>query len=52
MLDPARVAACCQAIRAAVGDDVPLSVKCRLGVDGRETFEQLIEFVEAVVRQA
>ena len=31
MLQPARVAACCSAIRAAVGPSVPVTVKCRLG---------------------
>ena len=48
MLDPARVAACCSAIRTAVGPSVPVTVKCRLGVDGRETYDDLIEFIRTV----
>ena len=49
MLDPARVAACCKAMREAVSDDsVVVSVKCRLGVDGRETYEDLVSFVRTV----
>jgi tRNA-dihydrouridine synthase A len=48
MLEPARVAACCAAMRTAVGDDVTLSVKCRLGVDGRESYDDLLSFVRTV----
>ena len=46
MAEPPLVAACVAALRAAV--DVPVTVKCRIGIDGRESFEELVEFVEAV----
>ena len=51
MLEPARVAACCAAMREAVGGRVPITVKCRLGVDGRGTFDDLVEFVTVVARE-
>ena len=48
MLHPERVAACCSAMREAVGDALPISVKCRLGVDGRESYANLSDFVRIV----
>jgi tRNA-dihydrouridine synthase A len=56
MLEPARVAACCSAMIAAVSEalapaEVPcdfISVKCRLGVSGREEYQQLAEFISTV----
>lgn len=52
MLQPARVAACCSAIRAAVGPSVPVTVKCRLGVvDGRESYAELVEFIRLVATE-
>ena len=50
MLEPTRVAACCSAIRAAIGPSIPISVKCRLGVDGRDTYANLVEFVSTVAQ--
>jgi len=46
MLDPARVAACVAAMRAAV--DVPVTVKTRLGVDEHDSYEFLTAFIERV----
>ena len=46
MLDPARVAACVAAMRAAV--DVPVTVKTRLGVDEHDSYEFLAAFIESV----
>ncbi len=46
MLDPARVAACVAAMRAAV--DVPVTVKTRLGVDEHDSYEFLTAFVSRV----
>ena len=46
MLDPARVAACVAAMRAAV--DVPVTVKTRLGVDEHDSYEFLTAFIESV----
>lgn len=48
MLEPATVAACCEAIREATGGRLPVTVKCRLGVDDRDSYEELSEFVEVV----
>jgi tRNA-dihydrouridine synthase A len=46
MLDPARVAGCVAAMRAAV--DVPVTVKTRLGVDEHDSYEFLAAFIESV----
>jgi tRNA-dihydrouridine synthase A len=46
MLDPARVAACVAAMRAAVA--VPVTVKTRLGVDEHDSYDFLTAFVERV----
>ena len=47
MLEPALVAACVDAMRSAVG--VPVTVKCRIGVDDRDDYGFLQEFVRHVV---
>src|SRR5690554_306027 len=46
MKSPARVVACCAAMRAAV--DVPVTVKCRIGVDRQNPREVLPAFIEAL----
>jgi len=46
MLEPARVAACVAAMRAAVS--VPVTVKTRLGVDEHDSYEFLTAFIERV----
>ena len=48
MFEPQRVADCCAAMIAAVGGRCPVTVKCRLGVDDRDTYEELHEFVRVV----
>jgi tRNA-dihydrouridine synthase A len=52
MMQPRLVAACMAATRAALDaagyPHVPLSVKCRLGVDDHDSYESLVEFVRAV----
>ena len=45
MFEPKVVAECCAAMIAAV--DIPVTVKCRLGVDARDSFDELVEFVQA-----
>ncbi len=47
MKDPARVADCAAAMRAAAGD-TKVSVKCRIGVDEQEPREVLPEFIARV----
>ncbi|WP_299040933.1 tRNA dihydrouridine(20/20a) synthase DusA [uncultured Tateyamaria sp.] len=47
MQDPALVAACVTAMRAAV--DVPITVKCRIGVDAQDPEEVLPEFLSRIV---
>ena len=46
MAEPRRVAACVAAMAAAV--KLPVTVKCRLGLDGRDSDAHLDEFVAAV----
>ncbi len=48
MAQPQLVGACVAAMRARV--QVPVTVKCRIGIDDRDDFEFLDEFVEAQVR--
>ena len=47
MREPALVADCVAAMRAAV--DVPVTVKCRIGVDEQDEYADLQRFVEAQV---
>jgi len=47
MREPALVADCVAAMRAAVA--VPVTVKCRIGVDEQDEYEDLQRFVEAQV---
>ncbi|EFN54753.1 hypothetical protein CHLNCDRAFT_23819 [Chlorella variabilis] len=46
MLRPQLVADCCKAMREAVL--MPITVKCRLGVDSFDSYPQLVNFVEVV----
>ena len=46
MADPALVADCVAAMRAAV--DLPVTVKTRIGIDDRDSYEELVEFVGQV----
>lgn len=47
MADPALVAACVGAMRAAT--HLPVTVKCRLGIDDQDTEESLDRFADAMV---
>ncbi|MEP6940621.1 MAG: tRNA dihydrouridine(20/20a) synthase DusA [Rudaea sp.] len=47
MREPALVADCVAAMRAAVG--IPVTVKCRIGVDDQDEYADLHRFVEAQV---
>lgn len=47
MAEPALVADCVAAMRAAVA--VPITVKCRIGIDDADPAEMLFAFVEAIV---
>lgn len=46
MAEPDLVAECVAAMRAAVA--VPVTVKCRIGVDDRDSYEELAHFVQTV----
>lgn len=46
MLDPPRVAECVAAMRSAVG--LPITVKHRIGVDERDSYEHMLGFVDVV----
>jgi len=48
MREPALVADCVAAMRAAV--DVPVTVKCRIGVDEQDAYADLHRFVETVMQ--
>jgi tRNA-dihydrouridine synthase A len=47
MREPALVADCVAAMRAAVG--IPVTVKCRIGVDAQDEYEDLHKFVEPLL---
>jgi tRNA-dihydrouridine synthase A len=46
MLDPARVADCVAAMCAAV--KIPVTVKCRIGVDDHDSYEELTHFMQTI----
>ena len=46
MAEPALVAACVAAMRATV--DLPITVKSRIGIDDRDSYDELVEFVGRV----
>jgi tRNA-dihydrouridine synthase A len=46
MTSPSTVGAACAAMRASSG--LPVTVKCRTGVDDRDSYEELCDFVETV----
>ncbi len=46
MAEPGRVAECVAAMGAAV--DVPVTVKCRIGIDDRDSYQELRDFAETV----
>ncbi len=46
MLEPERVADCISAMRHAVA--IPVTVKCRIGVDNQDSYEHLMNFVKTV----
>ncbi len=46
MAEPQLVAECVQAMQAAV--QIPVTVKCRIGIDERDSYAQLCEFVQTV----
>lgn len=48
MLEPVLVAECIAAMSAVV--NIPVTVKCRIGVDHHDSYEQLISFVETIAR--
>jgi tRNA-dihydrouridine synthase A len=48
MAEPELVAACVAAMRQAV--EIPVSVKCRIGIDDQDTEESLDRFIDAVAR--
>lgn len=48
MAEPERVRECVAAMRAAVA--VPVTVKSRIGIDGRESYADLLDFVDTVAQ--
>jgi tRNA-dihydrouridine synthase A len=49
MLRPALVAECVQRMREAVPAGVPVTVKCRIGIDARDDYEFLAGFADEVL---
>ncbi|WP_119328013.1 tRNA dihydrouridine(20/20a) synthase DusA [Cysteiniphilum halobium] len=47
MYKPALVAECVNALKQAV--KIPISVKCRIGVDDKDSFEELVYFIKGIV---
>jgi tRNA-dihydrouridine synthase A len=50
MLRPALVADCVRSMRDAVPAGVPVTVKCRIGIDARDDYEFLAGFADTLVR--
>jgi tRNA-dihydrouridine synthase A len=48
MAEPGTVAACVAAMRSAV--DLPVTVKTRIGIDDRDSYEALLDFIGTVAR--
>ena len=48
MAEPELVAQCVEAMQAAV--DIPVTVKCRIGIDRSDAFEPFAEFIDTVHR--
>ncbi|MEQ8602968.1 MAG: tRNA dihydrouridine(20/20a) synthase DusA [Marivibrio sp.] len=48
MADPARVRDCVDAMARAVS--IPVTVKSRIGIDGRESYEELLRFIDTVAQ--
>jgi len=48
MREPALVARCIDAMQEMVGDQVPVTVKCRLGVDDDHDWDRFIGFIDTV----
>ncbi|CAL6344732.1 unnamed protein product [Bathycoccus prasinos] len=51
MRDPDLVAECCAAM-AKNADGIPISVKCRIGVDGNDSYDELYRFVETIASKS
>lgn len=50
MRTPSLVKELCLAMRDGAGEDTPITVKCRIGVDDDDSYEQLAAFVDEVRR--
>jgi len=48
MAEPRLVAACVVAMQDRV--DIPVTVKCRIGIDGMDSYEQLADFIDTLVQ--
>lgn len=48
MFEPELVRDCVAAMREATGDSIPISIKCRLGADGMDSYEAFARFIAIV----
>lgn len=51
MRTPQRVATACQRMKSVLPDGVPVTVKCRIGVDDDDSYESLCSFIRTVSDQ-
>ena len=47
MYNPELVAECVHSLKQTV--DIPISVKCRIGVDHKDSFEELVYFIKSII---
>eukprot|EP01041_Mallomonas_annulata_P006085 gene6085-12278_t len=52
MLDPLHTAYCCAKLVESVGSSCEVSVKCRIGVDDMDSYEQLHHFIHTISTQS
>ncbi|CAM9644416.1 unnamed protein product, partial [Choristocarpus tenellus] len=52
MREPGLVSDLCNAMQEGSGGEVPVTVKCRIGVDNDDSYEQLAAFIDEVHRKA
>ena len=50
MAEPELVGACVAAMRGAVGGQIPVTVKCRIGIDDQDSEADLTHFIDCVAR--
>lgn len=52
MAEPELVAACAVAMREGIDDDVPVTIKTRIGIDEQDSYQFLVDFVGTIAERA